>query len=46
MRIGMLIAVALAAAAGGVVVGRSTDTCRPATHPARVQVGSYATAAA
>jgi hypothetical protein len=46
MRIGMLIAVALAAAAGGVVVGRSTDTCRPATHPARVQFGSYATAAA
>src|SRR5215218_2053965 len=45
MRIGMLIAVALAAAAGGVAVGRSTDTRRLATHPARVQFGSYATAA-
>ena len=42
MRIWMLIAVALAAAAAGFAVGRSTDTRRPAAHPARVQSGSYA----
>jgi hypothetical protein len=38
MRIWTLIAVALAAAAAGFAVGRSTDTRRPAAHPA----GSYA----